>query len=439
MKRIDIAYWLIIISFTLLWLTSEFPFDAPMTVRIFKHAYMQYTGVMATLLMSVVTIMSLRIPTINHCLDGLDKVYRLHKWLGISALVFAVLHWFGDGIAPLLAKSGLFAVIETKQMARIHGDHLFSQELRDSAKTIGEIGVYVVILFVSIALMDKIPYHLFKKTHKWISVIYLLLVFHSVILTKEDYWLSAFGLGYGLIMLLGSLAAIAALLGKIGASKKTAGKIIKLTPYDDVGVIEATIEMQPGWPGHIAGQFAFLTSNNHEGAHPYTISSDWCAERRQLVFTIKALGDWTNQLRGWLKLDMPVVVEGPYGDFNFNDKCTRQIWIGAGIGITPFIAKMRDRLHSPDTKPIDLFVCASDENARIQRKLELLAKKANVSIHWYIQEKLSAEKIRQLVPEWHHASVWFCGPAPFGESVKNDMRKAGMKRADFHQELFQFR
>ncbi len=26
-------------------------------------------------------------------LDGLDKMYRLHKWLGIGALVVGTVHW----------------------------------------------------------------------------------------------------------------------------------------------------------------------------------------------------------------------------------------------------------------------------------------------------------------------------------------------------------
>lgn len=27
-------------------------------------------------------------------LDGLDKIYRLHKWLGVGALIVSVLHWW---------------------------------------------------------------------------------------------------------------------------------------------------------------------------------------------------------------------------------------------------------------------------------------------------------------------------------------------------------
>ena len=38
---------------------------------------------------------------------------------------------------------------------------------------------------------------------------------------------------------------------------------------------------------------------------------------------------------------MPVTVEGPYGCFDFEDAQPRQVWIGAGIGITPFVARMK--------------------------------------------------------------------------------------------------
>jgi predicted ferric reductase len=36
-------------------------------------------------------------------------------------------------------------------------------------------------------------------------------------------------------------------------------------------------------------------------------------------------------------------VEGPYGCFDFEDGQPHQIWIGAGIGITPFVARMKQR------------------------------------------------------------------------------------------------
>ena len=55
----------------------------------------------------------------------------------------------------------------------------------------------------------------------------------------------------------------------------------------------------------------------------------------------------------------------------------------------------------------------------------------------YIPE--STERIRQTVPDWRDADVWFCGPAGFGQALKRDLTALGLPGARFHQELFEMR
>lgn len=43
--------------------------------------------------MSLAMILTVRPVFVERFLGGLDKVYRLHKWLGISALIMSVSHW----------------------------------------------------------------------------------------------------------------------------------------------------------------------------------------------------------------------------------------------------------------------------------------------------------------------------------------------------------
>src|SRR3546814_11511077 len=38
-------------------------------------------------------VLALRPRCTEHWLGGLDKMYRIHKWLGIAALVTAIVHW----------------------------------------------------------------------------------------------------------------------------------------------------------------------------------------------------------------------------------------------------------------------------------------------------------------------------------------------------------
>jgi len=198
------------------------------------------------------------------------------------------------------------------------------------------------------------------------------------------------------------VAAWLVLSRRVGAGRKVAGRIESLTYYPELQVLETAIQLEPGWAGHTAGQFAFATSDQGEGAHPYTIASAWEPENRRIVFITKALGDHTSRLREKLKVGASVVVEGPYGCFTFNDQQPRQIWIGAGIGITPFIARMKQLVRSPSSQEIVLFHPTTEFEQVAIDKLTADAKAASVRLHVLVDAKdglLDADRIRAAVPE----------------------------------------
>lgn len=143
-----------------------------------------------------------------------------------------------------------------------------------------------------------------------------------------------------------------------------------------------------------------------------------------------------------MKIGLPVTVEGPYGCFDFEDTQPRQIWIGAGIGITPFIARLKQRATLPDAKKIDLFHPTADFDQNAIDYLTEDAAAANVRLHLLVGDKdgrLNGERIRTAVPEWQSASIWFCGPTGFGQSLREDFLAHGLPPGRFHQELFQMR
>ncbi|MDE2406342.1 MAG: hypothetical protein KGL91_00600 [Xanthomonadaceae bacterium] len=54
--------------------------------------------------------------------------------------------------------------------------------------------------------------------------------------------------------------------------------------------------------------------------------------------------------------------------------------------------------------------------------------------------RLTGDRIREAVPAWQQASIWFCGPAGFGAALRKDFSAAGLPVARrFHQELFALR
>ena len=444
MKRIKISLIAIMLLLTALWLAADTLYPEPLTYFAFRGVFVQYSGVLGIGLMSIAMLLALRPIWLEPHLDGLDKMYRLHKWLGISALVISVLHWWWAKGTKWMVGWGWLEKPARKPnsdetLGAIEG---WLRSQRGLAESVGEWVFYVAVVLIVLALVKRFPYHLFVKTHKWLAAAYLALAYHSAVLTKFDYWTQPVGWVVAALLLGGSIAAMLTLTGRIGAGRKVPGTIASLTDYPALDVLETTVVLDDGWCGHAAGQFAFVISDKREGAHPYTIASAWNPADRRLTFITKALGDHTSRLRERLKIGMRVTVEGPYGRFDFEDNQPRQIWIGAGIGITPFVARLKQRAAHPDTKTIDLFhPTAEFEQAAIDR-LTADAEAAGVRLHLLVDGKngrLNGEGIRAAVPEWRSASFWFCGPPGFGEALREDFCANGLPLEQFHQELFQMR
>ncbi|MEQ1767640.1 MAG: FAD-binding oxidoreductase, partial [Methylotenera sp.] len=271
--------------------------------------------------------------------------------------------------------------------------------------------------------------------------LYFPLVWHSVVLMDFNYWASPLGIVMGALMLIGTTAAFTSLFNYIGINHIAVGVIDKIEYLENVSVNAVSVQLKSRWNGHQAGQFAFITFDNDEGAHPFTISSAWQNDGK-LRFLVKALGDYTKTLASTLKHDALVKVEGPYGCFDFNGKMQRQIWISGGVGITPFIARMELLALQPDGRSIDFFHSSKVFRDEEFDRLSELAKTAGVNLHLIISARdgeLTSEKIRAKVFDWKSADIWFCGPASFGKAILTSLLAEGLTANQFHQELFEMR
>lgn len=444
MNNIKIALWALLAGLTLLWALADSFLPSPLTYFSLRSVMVQYTGIIAMAAMSVAIILAVRPRPIEPLLGGLDKMYRLHKWLGITALVFASVHWvWAKGTKWAVGWGWLTRPAKGGGPAELGGLEQLLRSQRGLAESLGEWAFYAAVVLIVLALVKRFPYRWFAKTHSLLAVLYLLLVLHTLVLVKFAYWSQPIGIVTALLLLGGSLAALQALFKRIGAQRKVEGEIQRLIEYPELSVLETHIALHDGWPGHQAGQFAFVTSSAAEGAHPYTIASAWNPPQRQISFITKALGDHTRRLPQLLRVGDRVTVEGPYGCFTFEDQKQRQIWIGAGIGITPFVARLKQLALTPDRQhSIDLFHPSGEYSAAAMAKLRADAAAAGVRLHLLVGNqngRLSGERLRHEVADWQAASVWFCGPAGFGRALRDDLLAHGLKPQDFHQELFQMR
>ncbi len=439
MKHIELVFWGLLLVLTGLWLAADPLFTAPHAMR---NALINYTGIIGIGVMSVGMILAARPIWFESSLGGLDKMYRLHKWLGIAGLVMAITHWVWTQ-APkwLVALEWIAPPMRHRGAEPTSPIFQFFHAQRGLAAVIGEWAFYAAVVLIALALLKQFPYRLFFKTHRLLAIAYLLLVVHSVVLMKFSYWRAAIGPLMAMLMTAGSAAALGILFGWVGRHRQVMGVIEAVSDHPKIHVVEVDVRLSGYWRGHEAGQFVFVTFDEKEGAHPFTITSDWKNDGR-LLFLIKALGDYTRTLATTLTVGARVMVEGPYGQFNFSGKQPHQIWVGGGIGITPFIARMKHLAAQPDGRTIDLFHTTVDFDEAAIAKLQQDADAAQVRLHVLVDAKdgrLNAERICQTVSAWKSSDIWFCGPAEFGDALRRDFKAKGLANADFHQELFAMR
>jgi len=163
-----------------------------------------------------------------------------------------------------------------------------------------------------------------------------------------------------------------------------------------------------------------------------------------VTFHIKALGDYTRELPKTVHVGNEVVVEGPYGKFQFNEAGPKQIWVAGGIGITPFLSRLQALAEQPvDTqRPIHLFYTLREADREFIDLLRNLTDRARVHFHLVLTGRdmaLNARRICETVTDYREAQVWFCGPADFGRELHQDLADLGLPAGKFHQELFNMR
>ena len=437
---------LLLLGLSGIWLLSDAVYlDAvPANFFAWRNVLMQWSGVLAIGLMSVAVLLAVRPVSVEPWFGGLDKMYRLHKWLGIAALIVSVVHWLLAKGPKWLVGLGLLERPRRGPRPEIPDTEWLRQFLsgqRGLAEEIGEWAFYAAVLLIALALIKRFPYRWFFKTHRLIAVAFIALLWHSLVLLKFETWTRLQGPLLGLLMLAAGIAALRVLLRRVARERQVVGEVESLQHLENLKVLALTVRMQGEWPGHQAGQFAFVTLHEDEGPHPYTITSAWQEDGR-IRFAIKGQGDYTRSLPARTQVGDTVRIEGPYGRFNFQGPAPRQIWIGAGIGITPFIARLKALAEARDGKTIDLIHATADYDERVMEMLRQDAQAAGVGLHilWDSRDgRLDAPRLMQMLPQWREAEFWFCGPAGFGRSLRAALLQAGLPAERFHQELFEMR
>lgn len=267
---------------------------------------------------------------------------------------------------------------------------------------------------------------------------FLLFAYHAATAQIKENWLSSPG-GYLLLILLavGSFAVTIGLFQQIGRSRKVRGKISAIK-YQRSRIID--IHVRTAKPiVYQAGQYAFLKFIHDKEPHPFTMVSSG-DDPHLLRFAIKALGDFTNDLKNHIKTEQNVTIEGPYREFKFEDDCDRQVWIAGGVGITPFLARLEYLSNRGEVnKPIDLWYCIQGAlGYQFPSNLDELCSRCGINLY-HQGIYLSEDKLKEVTGSFLNVSFWFCGPQKLLVCIKEILKRQNVNNNNLHYDSFTMR
>ncbi|WP_299919368.1 ferredoxin reductase family protein [uncultured Roseobacter sp.] len=380
-------------------------------------------GGIAFLLMTSSIILSTRLEVFEDWFGGLDRMYQVHRVAGVFAALTALVHFFGvpkelpEGVDPIA--NAIFP-----------------------SGPLGMLGLIFLVIGLFIALNRKIRYSRWRPTHKVMGLVYFLIIGHFM--TAPDIFFERFSAS-GIIMIIAAAIGLVALFYSVfGMNKRTA------LPFEieAVNALERATEVVLKPVGKMLdfkpGQFAFVEveGKGWNEPHPFTVSS--APGEDKLRFTMKVLGDWTRRVREELQPGGKVQVRGPYGRFDATHAGKKQIWLAGGIGLTPFLSKLR-AMEIGDERQIHLVYAAREEQDAIflEELKDRAAELGNVTIVPLFSDEGNFARVDMMklkLPDPLGTYDYFmCGPKPMVDGIMKDLRSEGVSRSQIHTEAFEFR
>lgn len=221
---------------------------------------------------------------------------------------------------------------------------------------------------------------------------------------------------------------------------------VTATAHPAATMVEATLAPLAAGLRAAAGQFVlarFLDSERYAACgafHPFTVSE--VAAGGRLKVAIKALGPCSAQLQA-LQPGALVQLQGPFGEFLGRDESPSprpQLWVAGGIGITPFIAALRQRPCSVPTTL--LYLVRRPEDAAFAGELRAMAAAQPLFTLWLEPTGDAPPQLQPWLarlPDLAGREVQVCGPPALVRALLPLLAARGVPRAQVHHEAFDFR
>lgn len=388
---------------------------------ISQHAG-EWLGWLGAGMLSSSLLLMIREPFIVRWFGGLGRMYRWHHALGVGACAVLLSH-------PIV----LAAALLPRSTARAW--HLISPTTWFPANALGWIALLGLLVGLFASMTGRIRYAVWRRLHFSLGAAVLLGFAHAFAYrgVTTSLLLAA---GPGILALGWRVLRADRGFGSRPYEVEHVAHIASSTTEIVLRPLAAPIAVLPG-------QFvmvAFFQGAHYRGCgefHPYTV----CDSRADgsLVFAVKALGDCTTRIQS-LERGVAARVQGPYGTFLKDMPASPSLWIAGGIGITPFVA----RLRAGDLKgPTELIYTYRDPAAAtyLTELQEYAEHQPLLGLHTLLaQDDLRPvltvfDNMQDLSPR----DVYLCGPQVFVRAVIGELQHRGVPDSNIHVEDFDFR
>jgi len=333
--------WIITMA---LWLGSKW-FEQDWFDNPFKYPA-KAASLSATVFMCWCVVLSTRMRILENYFDGLDKMYQRHKRLGKWAFYCIIFHPIFLAADRLPDLHGFLSVLSFRAA---EGDrYLWGHNT-------GVVTLMLMTVLIVLTLWVRLPYHRWKKTHEWFGMVMILATIHILVVDRDVTAYPLLGIWiYGWLF----SAIIGFFYIRFGYRRwgpwfdyKVAG-IERSADILEIMLVADGKEHMDFKPS----QFVYMVVHK-EGItpepHPYSIACGYNLSEH-IKLGIKKVGDHTRSLDK-LAVEDPVKIYGPYGHFSDKFLTAKRdcVFIGGGIGITPFLGMWHVALHSEERLPHD--------------------------------------------------------------------------------------
>jgi predicted ferric reductase len=382
-------------------------------------------ALVGTAAFAVALVLGSRLGVVERLFVGLDRMYRVHRCLGLVAVSLVVLH-------------ALLLVFSRALLSGVSAWALFTPEAGWRI-FVGVVALAGLLTGLALSLFARMRHETFVRVHKSLGIVFLLASVHVFVVSGTKASSRPLTVYLALLTVLALVAfARRSLLGRLLIRRhrfRVAG--VNRLAQDAVEIVLARdgdrLRFQPG-------QFVFVRFAELGGeAHPFSITS--APDEAALRLVVKALGDHTRLL-----LDLPpggsAELEGPYGSFSHLALASsRQVWIAGGIGITPFLSMARSL--DGTGREVDLYYCteAADQAYFLQELFQVADRNPRVRVIPIRKADLgwlSADDIGAASRDLPDKDILICGPPVMIRNLTGQLRARGVPRARIHYEDFSF-